>query len=297
MLQTIIAFSVMTSVATLLVLGLCRVLAPAAARSLEEENKTERKWPKGKELVKLLAFSFGLWLVIAPLAFLAMQVSSKTLFAIGFFCASFVMLTLGKSSRAKALWFVAGQCVVFVAWLFSQNWLTMSLMTIIMLVPSLVIFGSGKVLPSGTFRTYAFVGIAAMVYDILAVYVTDFMQQMAAGVQANGLPGMIIYPRSLAFDAPPAVSLGGGDIIIPALIVLAAWALGIKYSLPLLGWAGIAGYFVGLVVASVVVVTTRSMQPALVFLCPSVILAVTLAAARYRVLHILWGGRRALKSA
>ena len=164
--------------------------------------------------------------------------------------------------------FVALACAIAVTagWVFVPNWITLNIAAV---VPVLFLLATVKI----PFR-YIVIGLAALfVYDVVNVFGTKVMVEMAHATIGIKLPLAFIIQSSFSFESQPISMLGVGDIAIPGLVVAHAYRTGGRIYFI----ATTIGYIVGMFVACAVVIFFHLAQPALLYLIPSVLIAFYIA--------------------
>lgn len=166
--------------------------------------------------------------------------------------------------------------VITVGWLLFPNWATLNSVGLVIVCGVLI---AVRHIPT---RAVIVVSLVVMTADIIAVYASDTMMQIAAVY--NGMPGMLWVPKdwSLArgFGTQNQIlELGLGDLFFPGLIMIhvARVALQRNVCLPLVG--AYLGYIIGGIIATNVALVTQSPQPATIFLIPAVFVGYRLGRA------------------
>ena len=174
----------------------------------------------------------------------------------------------------------AALTAVLAAWLVAPGWLTADLLAAWVAVQVIAV---GQF--AWLFRSLAWVGLAfAVCYDAVNVWLTHGIIGAArphgGGINA-WLPFELYAPARLGWHPPLAAILGVGDVVIPALLVVAAGRAAAATGRPGLYRAGVGGYAAGLAVAFAVLLADGGAPfPATVATIPAVVAAVYLAAAR-----------------
>lgn len=179
--------------------------------------------------------------------------------------------------------------VTAIAWVIWPNWLTADLLTLIGITCTLYAYLTVTL----NFKIVALMGGGLFIFDVVNVYFTGNMQRVAMPMMDWSLPGMIVVPQSLAFDAPYIAGLGNGDIVFPGVMILLAAALSYKYRAMSVLRGGLIGYAVGLVAVFGILYLTHKPQPALIGLYPCVLAGILLAARRAGLWHELFAMRHA----
>jgi presenilin-like A22 family membrane protease len=157
---------------------------------------------------------------------------------------------------------------------FRPNWATENAFTLVVIMMLLVLF---RKVPTKVVLAI-FAGL--MLYDVVGVFVTGQMIELADGAVKADLPLLLQIPSGLALNSPPATVLGAGDVIIPGLLVMVAAREAQRTGIALLKIATLAGYAVGLACAYVALTMSESPQPALIYLVPCTTAALLLTAWR-----------------
>lgn len=208
--------------------------------------------------------------------------------------AAVLALAIGTASDHKLVWYLHSLVVlvavsVVAAWFVYPVWLTTNLLIGLIIAGLLVV-----VQPRLSFRHIAVVGVAmALLYDIIQVFGTGAMVETAAVAVKNDLPMLLALPQldasswSAFLTAPPVFFLGGGDIFLPALLVVVAGRVAQRTSRPWVYRSGVIGFTVGLLVALLAATVLEVGQPATIYTIPAVVIAVLIAAYRGGVLREL----------
>lgn len=121
--------------------------------------------------------------------------------------------------------------------------------------------------------------IGIVIFDILAVYCSPFMDYVAEKMGSSLVPNQFLIPSLSENEDEPtdqAAGLGGGDIVVPGLVLmlamqtfsLADWATWVTPCTVLLGWIG--GYVVLLYATDKL--SERKSHPATITLSPGVLI-------------------------
>jgi presenilin-like A22 family membrane protease len=177
------------------------------------------------------------------------------------------------------------------SWVAWPSWVTIDLAGVLITALVLVVVSQVSI------RLLSLAAVGFVSYDVLNVFVTGFMQKAAAKAlpvtttvnEATGdvavrimprLPSLIVIPNSWGWSADAALFLGLGDVILPGMLIIAGARLAVAHG-DRRFWVGpFGGYALGMIVANVTVVVSRSPQPATLYLVPAVIGG------------LLWAGRR-----
>ncbi len=168
-------------------------------------------------------------------------------------------------------------------WLLWPNLLTANLYAVLLAI------GISLTPPLQTsFTRLSFVAtFVAICYDYVHVYGTGLMLKGIGTIENNHLPALIIIPKTLSLTAPRASAIGIGDIVIPAILAASAVRIGYKAGHTRYLWASVVGYAFGLGLTVTALYVLRTSQPALIYLIPSVVVAVMLTAWRTNEFHLL----------
>ena len=157
-------------------------------------------------------------------------------------------------------------------WMHYPNWIVGDICSSML---ALGILGAVK---NVTYRECVAVCLGFMLYDTVGVFVTHQMQAATSVAAPYVRMVTISVPSGLSPSAQVVMRTGLGDLILPGLIILFAYrtyktrgALG-----------AIAGYLVGMILATVTAVSFNFDQPATIYLMPSAFLGLWLATGRWR---------------
>lgn len=146
--------------------------------------------------------------------------------------------------------------------------------------------------------------VFAIGYDVVQVWATGNMDEAASAtleiVQIPSddtatftpvlrviAPILIVIPNELSLFPTDTRLIGVGDIFIPAILVTKAMLIARRIKRPLLYYAAVGGYSLGLLLTMVSASFIPGSHPALLYLIPCISACVLLAAKRYNVLHEL----------
>ncbi len=199
----------------------------------------------------------------------------KGLFVFATFNCIFIILTLWLDKVLKVMgkypWLIVRLLVsafVSLSWLlFPGEWAIYNLVGIIGGIALLSIF------PSLTFKRALALGVGIIVYDIVGVYVTGWIVQLAGGL--NFLPpAVIIIPAIItnaATAAPNLMMIGIGDIFFGGILMATARIYGAEKQ-------AFLGYSLAIVGAYAMAKITSHGVPATMFIVPLMLLAIWLVA-------------------
>ena len=172
------------------------------------------------------------------------------------------------------------------AWLAWPGWATATALAVLITVQAVPLLEFGW-----SFASLAWAGLAvAAGYDAVQVWLTHNIMAVAqpGGPHPAWLPIMYYMPASWHLAAPPVQILGAGDVMLPAVLVVAAGRVAARAGKPVILRAAIAAYAAGLVlVFAVVAVDGGAAFPVTVITIPAVIAAVLAAASAAGVRPLL----------
>lgn len=179
---------------------------------------------------------------------------------------------------------VAVMAAVSVAWTWSPNWLTSNLLIIALLIATVILIQ----LRSSFLQVAVALAIIAFFHDVVQTWGTDKMEESALRAVSNSEPRLFVIPASFDLSAPMLVALGAADIFLPSLLAVIAGRIAERTGHRSIYWAAIAGFAVGLCLSAVGLYVTKKAQPAMIYILPSLLLAVWLTAWRCKVSDLLW---------
>lgn len=103
-------------------------------------------------------------------------------------------------------------------------------------------------------------------YDIFWVFCTPVMMGVAKGLD---IPIKIVYPFSKEGGGS---MIGLGDIVIPGIFLALAREFAYKNNAPFIFTGGYIGYILALIITFSIVIIFKSGQPALLYICPLIVL-------------------------
>lgn len=189
----------------------------------------------------------------------------------------FVLLTISKLSIFRSLSYPWIYALVFAAsisgmWFFYPHWITTSVVSFFVAFFALIL------LKEISFKEALILSLAVILYDIPMVFLSGFIPEVAKS--ASTTPIGVSLPPALWFTKVEMIGLG--DIILPGILIMAAFREAKIRSLPFLPFGAIAGYFFGMTIA-VMVLQVFDSQPATLYLIPGVLLGFWAALAMNRV--------------
>lgn len=165
------------------------------------------------------------------------------------------------------------------AWLVNTfpNWLMYDLVFFMVCTTGLLLF------PKVRLRYILWILLALMVYDIVSVYGTGHMMELATTVSEadnRGIPGIMLVTPLHMFDLSSTAfenrvfMLGAGDIVLSGYMIRYARSIGVQLH-------AILAFIIGLTLSLAVLLITGQGVPALMTLVPT-ILIVTLVSGRLK---------------
>jgi presenilin-like A22 family membrane protease len=143
-----------------------------------------------------------------------------------------------------------------------------------------------------SFREATILAIAVILYDVVMVFVTHGMVELAISLKASATPLMIAFT--------PAVEkyihlkmIGLGDIVLPGSMMVACFYAGKRYAKRSLFVGALIGYFIGLLATIAIMNIFQYPQPATLYLYPGVFFGfwIALACNRISLKSVLTGGK------
>lgn len=232
-------------------------------------------------LVKVLLVVLGTLVILFVMTIIITKTTNtaQLLFLfISFFSVWVIFYHLGKK---KLIFNVLGLVVALMVsffWLTQPNWLIIDIIGFSIILQLLL------ALPRISLKNIIIICIGYLIYDGVAVYFLNTMEQIAIAAIDNQLPMLIIIPKTLSLtEAERIFALGLGDIAIPAILIREELWRSREYNfpkvlnIPLMPLVLVVGYIMGFLCMMVVAVMFRSGQPALIFIIPSMLLCLGLA--------------------
>lgn len=171
------------------------------------------------------------------------------------------------SAIKKVFLTICGTCTLTFFWLTQPSWLTFDLVaTTIVLNYLVLIYVSKTKIPA-----LLVVMTAVVIYDVIHVFGTKMMQEVAGKVTALDLPLLLAIPETLSLSSKVIMQLGLGDIVLPGAIIMLALKEGRRLSCKALGVSALIGYFIGWIIACVILAISESPQPATLYLIPATV--------------------------
>jgi len=198
-------------------------------------------------------------------------ISMKLFFLmVGFSSVAIVFYHIGKNNIFMNLLGLAVAFVVSAQWFLKPNWWIIDIIGICIVLQ--VLLG----LPRITLQNLIIIAIGFVLYDVIVVYFLNTMARVAGTAMSNELPMLIMIPRTFSFaETSNIFALGLGDVMLPALLIKEEFYRAKEYdfpkvlSIPLMPLVLGVGYVIGIAIAIIVAFTTRTGQPALVFIIPA----------------------------
>ena len=156
---------------------------------------------------------------------------------------------------------------IIIAWWIWPNWVLMDIMAVVICIFFFV------EIPPIPMKATLVVGSGIMIFDFFIVYFSDRMMTLAHTAIESRAPVMIAWPEG-GSDMANFGAIGLGDIIIPAYILKQIWFRAKQKNR--MRWITICvlAYFMGVAGAFVASNHFSAGQPALVFIIPSLLLAI-----------------------
>lgn len=178
--------------------------------------------------------------------------------AFGYFC--LISYFLSKISKATDeenwLWAFFGSIAITCIFAVNKNWFTVNLASIPAIICLLCVFRNIKM------KEFAIYSVAVTIFDAISVFGTGQMNQLIEK-STGRLTGNIVLNLSLEFYKG-SISIGGGDIVFPGLVLMIAYRNGSPCQ-----WLGAyIGWLVGFAVTFFAAFYFNSPQPATIYLVP-----------------------------
>lgn len=171
------------------------------------------------------------------------------------------------------------------AWMIAATWLTYSAGAVFVMVALIVLLR-----PRLSFWQFAAVQLACAAWDYYGVIATRTTEASSAALDpfvsnqvlhgpVFGEPVLLGLPHHLAMLSTYVVAIGVGDVAMPGLLIVIAGRAGARAGTPWLYRAGIIGYMTALAAGFAALRFTPDADlPALDFVIPGIIIAVSIAA-------------------
>ena len=158
------------------------------------------------------------------------------------------------------------------AWFITRHWLLTNILAVAILVYLFM------VLPKLSLKTTLIICVSVMLYDLVAVYFTNFMLYASYFAVKDSLPMIIKVPDSLSSGKNIFAynCIGIADIFIPGLITVAAFEKRKMPKLRMLPVVTLVSHAVGIVLSSWMCYKYSCIQPAMVFIVPCMLITITL---------------------
>ncbi len=201
----------------------------------------------------------------------------------------FMLFFTSKMSIFRSLPYPHIYSLIFAAavsgiWFFYPHWITTSVVSLFTAFFALII------LKEISFKEALILSLAVILYDVSMVFLSGFMEEVAES--AGTTPIGMSLPPALLFTKVKMIGLG--DIILPGILIMAAFREAKIRSLPALPFGAIAGYFFGMVLAVTALNVFNFSQPATLYLIPGVLLGfwIALLINRVPLLTVLRGAEK-----
>lgn len=135
------------------------------------------------------------------------------------------------------------------------------------------ISGLRDIRPDSTRTVLLLLGLL-FVYDVFWVFCTPVMLEVAKGLD---IPIKLVYTQASGMGS----MIGLGDIVVPGFYLGVAREFAEKNSAPWVFYSGFLFYILSLLVTFLVVLFFKKGQPALLYICPLIVLGSFLGAFRY----------------
>lgn len=135
------------------------------------------------------------------------------------------------------------------------------------------ISGLRDIRPDSTKTVLLLLGLL-FVYDIFWVFCTPVMLEVAKGLD---VPIKLVYTKGSKIGS----MIGLGDIVVPGFYLGVAREFAEKSSAPWIFYSGFLFYVLSLFVTFLVVLVFKKGQPALLYICPLIVLGTFLGALKY----------------
>ena len=178
--------------------------------------------------------------------------------------------------------------IIVIIWLISKNWIFNNFLAFC------IVFTILSVFHINTLKVCAIILGLTFIYDVFWVYVSSSLFEKnvmsTVAIQLN-LPIKIEFPVILGNNPlRNCVILGLGDIVIPGLVVKFCKSFDIQMKTNIYYKYSIIFYIFGLLSCGFVLILFNYPQPALLFLCPSLIFGISIVSYKRGEFNKIWNG-------
>jgi len=229
-----------------------------------------------KEIAIYLLIVFTVWGSLLTNYYKLNYFSISVMFIVSWLTIYFLALkTLYFLNINKNLIIILSACLascLALTWLITRHWLLTNILAVAIIVYLLII------LPKFSLKTTLIICSGVLFYDLIAVYFTDFMLYATFFAVTDSLPMIIKVPDSLSSGKNIFAYnyIGTADIFIPGLVTLAAFEKRKVPELRMLPAATLVSHALGITLSFWVGYKYNCMQPAMVFIVPCMLMAITL---------------------
>ncbi len=178
--------------------------------------------------------------------------------------------------------------ILILVWLVTKNWVFNNILGFSLIFTVLSIFHVQKL------KICAVILGLTFLYDVFWVYISSmiFTKNVMATVATElNLPIKLEFP--VIFGDNPlrnCMFLGLGDIVIPGLAVKFCRKIDLNKKINIYYKSSIGLYILGLIMCGVVLILSNYPQPALLYLCPSLIFGISLIGYLRKEFYEIWNG-------
>ena len=119
--------------------------------------------------------------------------------------------------------------------------------------------------------------VSLTIFDVISVFVTGHMIDIAAASMKAGFPGLVYFPDFHTWK--PIMILGAGDIVFPGTLMILAITTGYETKRWLPMWGTLAGFIAGQMICTLVLIFFHWAKPAMLYLVPGVLIGYRAAVA------------------
>lgn len=276
--EAIVHYGALFALVSVIFLFSSRLISRIPEEKIHRETFIERLTSFKSPLSGIIVVAVVLTIMLATFIFVAKQwpVFTRYYFIFVFWLSTHLFFLKLKEAGSKIISHrvivsMASVCVIGI-WLLRPNWLTVNIVATLSAVAILVL------LRTISLRALTLFGIGVVIYDVIAVFSTKKMIELASSM--SSMPLLISIPKSFDLSSAPFTMLGLGDIVIPGTLIMAC----VVTKNRTMQMFGAIGYFFGLAVALTVLSLTHSAQPATIYLIPGTLLGIFLATKKERKL-------------
>jgi len=208
-----------------------------------------------------------LYVLILPLFLRLMLLSPRGTFSLMCFVglASTLYLCLYTQSKTGYRVGVGFIAAASLWWAVQPNWINADICAVMIVACFLAMIWQWVTLAKAVL-----ISLLVMCLDICAVFSSSVMEGFVKDNLKDPIFPLFLIPSSLSLHSTLVGLLGGGDVMVPALLGFYGWRTSLEQNRPALRYGVIIGYLIGLAAALTTAVYFNKGQPATIYLCPAV---------------------------